>query len=265
MVVATVEQVNPPIDPFDRRWVSAALGALVQRAESGERLSELREELFVSLWPWALRYADRVARRLPSGADADETRSRILAAMWEATQRFEPSLAGGWPSLLKQRLVGARIDAARHDDRLSRRDRAALSAANEAIAVAEQHHGRHLRSTERDAIIRRCLATRGATPFASRVGDLSRAAHQSPAHCDGQTGSVPEMGDSRQDPERLAMDGEVREALSHWLADDLPVELSRRVVAWWQSEATRDVVPDSLARQLRPYLHRLVPLFDPQA
>jgi hypothetical protein len=80
-----------------------------------------------------------------------------------------------------------------------------------------------------------------------------------------RTGEVPDVAEAGDDPERRAMDAEMRAALGTWLRDDLPPELSARLSTWWLSTSSRATVPARLARQLQPYLAPLVPLQDPAA
>ncbi len=165
------------VDPFNHQWVTGDLAAMAARVEAGEPAATLRQQLFETLWPWATQMADREVRRLPARADGDETRSQLLGAVWQATQRIDWSNYGGWPSLLRRRLLGARMDAARTDDPLSRRHRQAFTRCLTAIAAEEQARGRRLAATERDAV--------AATIFpssASRPGLLAELAELASSH-----------------------------------------------------------------------------------
>ena len=78
--------------------------------------------------PWARHHAAGAARHLPPWADRDELTSQVLGAVWHCCQRFDPDRAGEWGALLWTRVRGARLDAARTDDPLSRRQRQLVTA-----------------------------------------------------------------------------------------------------------------------------------------
>ena len=238
------------VDPFNHQWVTGDLAAMAARVEAGEPAATLRQQLFETLWPWATQMADREVRRLPARADGDETRSQLLGAVWQATQRIDWSNYRGWPSLLRRRLLGARMDAARTDDPLSRRHRQAFTRCLTAIAAEEQARGRRLAATERDAV--------AATIFpssASRPGLLAELAELASSHEAAGDASV-EAADDRWDPERVVLDAELRQAVQSWLSS-LPGDVAAPLVAWCHQGSNRSL-PRSVAQLAAPFYPALV-------
>lgn len=252
--LGTSDRSSP--DPFDRAWVAGSLGALAAAVDAGTPLAAVQDELFELLWPWARRHADRVARRLPPGADADETRSALLLAFWESTRRFDPGRWGAWPSLLRQRLRGARVDAARRDDALTRRHRAAVVRADWSIAQLEQERGRALTAAEQHRVLLDALGgadrSRPRGWFGSSVDPLTTDA----------VATEPATG---PDPGAVVADIEVATAIRRWIEHDLPRDLSDRLRRWWDDADRCDPLPARLVDDLAPYLYRVVDLLDPVA
>jgi hypothetical protein len=216
---------DPITNPFDTAAVHEQLATLAARTEAGEPLSGVRDELLLRLWPWALRHAERVAARTPSRADRAEVRSQILVAVWQACERFDPERWATWPALLRTRVAGARADAARRDDLLTRNDRQVL------------------REAEAD------------TGNPAVAANLARNAEW--ATLDGW-----ECPDERWEPQRVLTEAEQRSVVTHWVRNDLPAALAQRVESWSQRAAPGASLPVGLVEGLLPYLSRLVSYVD---
>jgi hypothetical protein len=213
--------VDPIIDPFDTAAVHEELARLAARTEAGEPLSAVRDELLRRLWPWALAHARRVAARTPPRADRAEVHSQVLVAVWQACERFEPDRWATWPALLRTRVAGARADAARRDDLLTRGDRQAL------------------REAETD------------------TGDRATAARLA-RNAEWSTLEDWDGPDDRWEPQRVLTEAEQRSVVTSWVHNDLPTPLARRVQSWSRRATPGASMPAGLVEGLLPYLSRLV-------
>ena len=237
--------------PFSAEWRSTVLRDLASRAANGDDLDQLRAELLELLWPWAQRLADQEARRLPAGSDRDDTRSHVLTAVWQATRQIDWQRWETWPALLLRRVRGARIDAARSDDTVSRRDRVVLKRIDAEVAAAERDRGRTLTCAERDAVRSEVLA--GLTP--RRRSALASAVTGPPVLVDSFPGV---LADDRWDPEQRAVASDRAVNLHGWLSHDVPKELSKQVYTWLEQDTRDAVVPARLRTKLLPYLPQLL-------
>jgi hypothetical protein len=245
----------PRVDPFDPTWVRVSLTARADRVLAGGDADAERSALFEELVPWATQLVERTVRRLPPHADRNEVHSRVLLAVWEATSRIDWDRVTAWPSLLKQRIRGARMDAARSDDVLSRRDRAAYRRVQRDLATAEQTTGRSLTSAERRRIVAAQL------PNDPSLFDVLHGLDQMCA-----------LGSEAEDLEVLVVDdcdpeGSVLErarldALHRWLTDGVPVSLAKQLTAWARRDRAGDTLPKRLARRVEPYRSALVEQID---
>ena len=240
-------RVRTTIDPFDVSWRHGPVRQLAERARRGADREGLSNELFRMVWPWARAYADRVVTRLPSWADADGTRSEILMTVWKATAQIDWERWETWPALLSRRVRGARLDAARLDDALSRRDRVMLNRLRAEIADLEQEGGRTLTQAEREQVRRRFL---DALPPRRR-----RAVAAAPAGVGVPLDKVAEvLADDRWQPERAALSRDEATGLRTWLEEDLPERLREQLLEWFAQESRSAVVPARLRARLAPYV-----------
>ncbi|MGH9066049.1 MAG: hypothetical protein ACRD0J_00770 [Acidimicrobiales bacterium] len=231
-------------DPLDPVWAKRALGSLSQRAQAGEDADELRDELFEALWPWTLREAERAVVRLPSWADRNVTRSEIILAVWQATRRIGWERTETWPVLLRRRLRGAVVDAARNDDTVSRRLRQGHHQLARAVAQKEQEGRRHLCVREQDEL--------AATLWPSARPQwlkLLRSPGESPL-------AMEEAFQAERGPEDEVLDGEQRRAVRAWLTA-LPPELALEVLTWAERPRAAKALPRRLLRRLEPHLDSL--------
>lgn len=250
--MATSERTSQrSFSPFSAEWRETELAALAARAEAGEDQDDLRSELLQRLWPWAQRLADREARKLPVGSDADDTRSHLLTAVWQATRQIDWDRWDTWPALLLRRVRGARVDAARNDDVVSRRDRLVLNRVEAEVAACERQRGASLSSNEREAIRQRIFSE--LAPRRRRA--LSNAVTTPPVLVDT---FATDVADERWDPEALAVAADRAESLDVWLHHDVPPELRARLLEWFARDTRGGAVPVRLRDQLLPYLPSLV-------
>lgn len=245
------------VDPFRREWVETSLERRAERVAGGASATAERTALFEELWPWAVGLSERMARRLPSHADADELRSRVLLAVWESTTRIDWDRPTAWPSLLKRRIQGARADAARGDDVMSRRQRQAYAAAASAVAAAEQRLGRPLTSEEIDATVSPHFP--GRPDLFASLAEVVRA-RESVHRGDGPAA---EAADERWEPERLVLDAARQDAVRCWLEARVPPAVARQVLDWARRERAREDLPRRLRSRVRPYVGELAALVSP--
>lgn len=241
----------PARSPFSVEWRTTALRGLADRAAAGEDADALRGELLDLLWPWAQRLAEREARKLPAGSDRDDTRSHVLTAVWQATRQIDWDRWDTWPALLLRRIRGARIDAARSDDVVSRRDRLVLNEIDTEVSVTERERGCTLSAHERDEIRARILAA--LSPRRRRA--LAGAVTGPPVLVDSFT---PAIVDDRWDPEARTLEAARAESLGSWLRHDVPPELRERLLDWLAQDKQGSVVPARLRTRLLPYLPSLI-------
>src|SRR6185295_18313263 len=86
---------------------------------------------------------------LPAHADRNEVLSQVLRLTWEACQRIDWTRYGAWPAFLETKISRARIEAARCDDWLSRRERMRRRRFQGELARREQVEQRSLTDGER--------------------------------------------------------------------------------------------------------------------
>ena len=113
---------------------------------SGRRLSL---DLYNLVHPWALRFAAAQSANLPAHADRNEVLSQVLRLTWEACQRIDWTRYEAWPTFLETKISRARIEAARCDDWLSRRERMRRRRFQGELARREQVEQRSLTDGER--------------------------------------------------------------------------------------------------------------------
>ena len=90
---------------------------------AGEPGRDLSIELYNLVHPWALSFAAAQSAGLPAHADRNEVLSQVLRLTWDACLRIDWDRYAAWPTFLESKISRARIEAARCDDWLSRRER----------------------------------------------------------------------------------------------------------------------------------------------
>ncbi|ALC20361.1 hypothetical protein ACH46N_15020 [Streptomyces pristinaespiralis] len=230
--------------PYDREWITTELKEFAQRAETGEQLADLQEELLARLWPWAKRTADRLASGLPAEADRDAVRSEVMWELYQSILRIDWTRYEVWPALLRARIRGAFTAAARAEDPLTRGQRRAR---RQFLALEEatvQGLGRMLTPGEKAGLASRVSPKNGEL--------LVLLGFQRPASIDDVELSLP---DPAQDPEGEAIRRCSVAAFRSWLENDLPPDLAR----YLSESLRRDTgsLPAGVRRRLTPYLPAL--------
>ena len=140
------------------------LQPLVERRRAGERGEQLSIELYNTLHTWAVAFAGSQCARLPAHADRNEVLSQVLRLTWDACTRIDWDRYEAWPAFLESKVSRARIEAARCDDWLSRRERVRRRHFQCEVARREQLEQRSLTADERQSVA--CVVA----PDSTRVG-----------------------------------------------------------------------------------------------
>ncbi len=225
--------------PYDPSWIETRLATMAERAASGEDPNELRNALLTEIWPWALALADREAARRRSHLDPDEVRSQLLYAAYQATTKVDWARWRTWPRLLQQRVEGARVEAWRAADVLSRRHRLAKQRFQEAVDDETQRQCRLLPAGERERLAADILGEgrRRGGWLGSIVSDRPLTEALGLDHNDAQSAPVT--------TEEIVLTNETVRAVRDWLARDVPDEVATQARAWLEQTTT------TLPRQLR--------------
>jgi hypothetical protein len=244
--------------PNHRTFVDAVLRPLAARAAAGEDERALAEELYErSVHHWAVARARALAYGLPAHADAGEVTSQVLRAAWDACLRIDWSRVGSWPTLLERKVAHARIEAARAEDWLSRRERVYRRRYQSACASLEQATGRTLSHTERLEV---------ATTVAPQSNRVEWARELVAGKHPSTVAELPDViggPDVATEVERQLLSTERSACLRQWL-DGLARQepaLAQEVRDWVDAATYADrPVPAHLARRLLPFAGGLVAL-----
>jgi hypothetical protein len=238
------------MSPRHPEFVVTILRPLAARFFAGEAQRELAVELYETIHHWASGQARAQCGGLPAHADRSEVVSQVLRLAWESCLRIDWTRYESWPALLERKVAHGRIEAARSEDWLSRRERVYRRRFQRELAVREQQHGRPLTPVERED----CASA--VAPSSSRVDwakALLAARHPS------TVGEVPETIDGVDVDEEveLRMLSEIRaRRLQEWLAV-LAVQdqrLADDLQQWSASGESSDRgLPSRLARRVEPY------------
>ncbi len=116
---------GPGVAPSPRHpdFTAEVLEPLVMRHIAGESDHALSMELYNLVHPWALSFAAAQSANLPAHADRNEVLSQVRRLTWESCQRIDWTRYAAWPTFIETKISRARIEAARCDDWLSRRER----------------------------------------------------------------------------------------------------------------------------------------------
>lgn len=240
----------PAQSPHNASFVSEVLEPLALRRLAGERAQDLSIELFNVVQPWAVSFAAAQSAGLPPHADLNEVLSQVLRLTWEACLRIDWTRYRAWPAFLESKVSRARIEAARCDDWLSRRERVHRRRFQGELERLEQVEQRSLTAGER-----RAIAT-AITPTSTRVDwtkALLASRHPSTVAEVPDTDGAATVEDQVEGSEL----GEIRiRCLADWLKivaaqnEGLAADLSR----WsdMNESADRDL-PARLAHRIEPY------------
>lgn len=238
------------VSPRHPDFAATVLRPLAARFFAGETQRDLAAELYEIVHFWASGQARAQCAGLPPHADRGEVVSQVLRLAWESCLRIDWSRYESWPALLERKVAHGRIEAARAEDWLSRRERVYRRRFQGETARREQELRRPLNPTEREAT---ALAV---APSSSRVDwakALLAARHPS------TVGDVPDTIDGLDLDEQVEIRvlGEIRaRKLGEWL--DVLSEHDQRLVddlREWSAagESSERALPSRLARRVEPY------------
>jgi hypothetical protein len=217
---------------------------------AGEDGAKLSNELYHSLHTWAVAFAGAQCARLPAHADRNEVLSQVLRLTWDACTRIDWDRYEAWPAFLESKVSRARIEAARSDDWLSRRERVRRRHFQGEVARREQVEQRSLTPGERQTV------ARAVAPDSTRV-DWAKAVLES--RHPSTVAEVPDVVEATTVEDEVE-DNELRRirvgCLTEWLAivkngnEALAADLSKWLAV--NDFGDRDL-PARLAHRLEPY------------
>ena len=246
--------------PRHPTFTEEVLEPLALRHLAGESDRTLSVELYNLVHPWALSFAAAQSAGLPAHADRNEVLSQVLRLTWESCVRIDWTRYAAWPTFLETKISRARIEAARCDDWLSRRERVRRRRYQGELARREQVEQRSLTDGERHE------AADAVAPSSTRVDwakTVLNARHPStvaevPDYVQGPNDDTVTVEDQVEGRE---LGGIRQRCLSEWLTivatqnEGLATDLSR----WSElnESADRDL-PARLAHRLEPYTNLLL-------
>lgn len=141
-----------PQTPRHPNFIAEVLEPLALRRLAGEPDRDLSIELYNIIHPWAVTFAAVQCAGLPSHADRNEVLSQVLGLTWDACVRIDWARYAAWPAYLESKISHARVEAARSDDWLSRRERVRRRRFQGELARQEQVEQRSLTDNERQSV-----------------------------------------------------------------------------------------------------------------
>lgn len=244
------------ISPYLPEFHETVMIPLIQRARVGADPFRLADDLYGALHPWLTRFIARKSRNLPSTADLGELESRVHEAAllacrsldWNRTETFTP--------LLRVRVEGAVVEAARHDDWLSRRHRKMLNAYRAEVDEREQKLGRNLNTNEKRNIAREL------SPEGARINwesDLQRQFAPT-----GWTEAFDNsMSDPNASPEDVCLNTEYFDIIHEWL-DSLPDGVGEAAYEWAMDHVDgHRGAPRPIMRKMKRYIPTLIEMLGP--
>lgn len=224
---------------------------LKARSLVGAPSERLANDLYAALHPWLTRFIARKSRNLPATADLGELESRVHEAAllacrsldWNRTETFAP--------LLRMRVEGAVVEAARHDDWLSRRHRKMLNVFRAEVDEQEQKLGRNLDDAEKREIARKL------SPDGARINWESDLQRQF-----APTGWTEAFDNSMKDPngspEDSCLNDEYVAIIRNWL-DSLPDGVGQAAYEWASAHVDgHRGAPRPIMRKLKRYIPQLM-------
>jgi hypothetical protein len=244
-----------PPAPRHPSFTSEVLEPLAVRHTAGDSDRDLSIELYNLVHPWALSFAAAQSSGLPAHADRNEVLSQVLRLTWEACERIDWTRYAAWPTFLESKISRARIEAARCDDWLSRRERVRRRRFQGALARQEQIEQRSLTNGERHAMANAVAPSSARVDWAKALLD-SRHPSSVAEVPDTVPGSTDQALTVEDQVEGRELGGIRLRCLSAWLTivatqnQGLVTDLSR----WSElnESADRDL-PARLAHRLEPY------------
>ncbi len=236
-------------------FVAVVLEPLAERWLAGESEHILSVELYNTIHTWALAFTGSLYAGLPAHADRNEVLSQVLGLTWDACRRVDWTRYPAWPAYLETKVSKARIEAARCDDWLSRRERVRRRRFQSELARQEQLEQRSLTDDERTAV------ASAVAPNSTRV-DWAKALLNS--RHPSSVADVPDVVDESTVEDQVERHeiGDIRvRCLTTWLSmladqnEGLAAELAR----WADQNASGDRdLPARLAHRLEPYTGQLL-------
>lgn len=237
--------------PFSKDWIETFVAPLAKRAGAGEDRNVLADELYHLLHPFLEQYASRKARGLPPTADRCELHSRVMEAALLVCRNLDFDRYESFGHLLRIRLRGATIEAARHDDWLSRRHRTMLVHFRRHVEQIEQVEGRTLSQRETEQVAHQ-VAPEGL--HVKWAQELTR--QYAPTAWNEIYENT--LQDHTGTPEDSVVHAERVRIVGNWLAS-LPEDLRNQAVAWANASLEHNRgAPRPLSRRLRPYVPDLM-------
>ncbi len=247
---------NKLVSPYSPEFHEQVMAPLIARSQVGAPQHRLADDLYAVLHPWLTRFIARKSRNLPATADLGEIESRVHEAAllacrsldWNRTETFGP--------LLRMRVEGAVVEAARHDDWLSRRHRKMLNVFRTEVDDQEQKCGRNLSDGEKREIARK-LSPQGAR--INWESDLQRQF----APTGWNDAFDNQMHDPSGSPEDACMNSEYVNIIRDWL-DSLPNGIGDLAYEWAMSHVDgHRGAPRPIMRKLKRYIPELMEKLGP--
>jgi hypothetical protein len=184
----------------------------------------------------------------------------VLRLTWEACERIDWTRYAAWPTFLEAKISRARIEAARCDDWLSRRERVRRRRYQGELARREQVEQRSLTDGERHDVANAVAPSSTRVDWAKTVLDSRHPSTvaQVPDFVQGANDDAITIEDQVEGRE---LGGIRQRCLSEWLTivatqnEALATDLSRWSVL--NESADRDL-PARLAHRLEPYTNLLL-------
>lgn len=249
----TIERRLTPrlLSPYMPEFHEQVLLPLKERYLVGAPIAKLSDQLYFSIHAWLTRFVAAKSRNLPASADLGELESRVHEAAllacrsldWNRTETFSP--------LLRLRVEGATIEAARHDDWLSRRHRKMLNLFRAEVDEREQKIGRELDDIEKREIAKKL------SPDGARINWESDLQKQfAPQGWNEAFDNT--ITDNAFSPEEECVNSEYVAIVRNWL-DSLPEGLGDIAYDWAMSHVNgHRGAPRPIIRKLKKHIPALL-------
>jgi hypothetical protein len=253
-MLSLVEVGSAAASPRHPGFTTRVLAPLAIRRSAGARDDVLSLELYNVVHPWAVSFAAAQSIGLPAHADRNEVLSQVLRLTWDACVRIDWTRSAEWPAFLDAKVGRARIEAARCDDWLSRRERARRRRFQRELSRLEQQEQRTLTLEEQHDVATALAPTTTCVDWAQA---LLNSRHPS------TVAEVPDTVDGTSDTITVEDQVEDRElggirirCLTEWMTivatqnQALADDLSR-----WsnQNQSADRGLPARLAHRVEPY------------
>lgn len=253
---AAVKAHTKYISPYLPEFREQILEPLAKRSKVGAPGDRLADDLYAALHPWLTRFIARKSRNLPATADLGELESRVHESALMACRSLDWNRIETFGPLLRMRVEGAAIEAARHDDWLSRRHRKMLNVFRAEVDDQEQRLGRNLDDKEKREIARKL------SPDGARINWESDLQRQfAPTGWNETFDNV--MFDPSGSPEDACVNSEYVEIVRNWL-DSLPNNVGEDAYLWAMSHVDGNRgAPRPIMRKLKRYIPSLLEQLGP--